>query len=65
MKRSSIAETTLKKQIRNLDAEIDAANEEAERIGARIRTLHEIRDNLEAEVFALEEARKRSSEARK
>jgi len=65
MKRQSIAETTLKKQIRNLDFQIDAANEDAERIGARIKTLHEIRDNLEAEVFALEEARKSASESRK
>lgn len=61
MKRQSIAETTLKKQIRNLDTQIDIANEEAERIGARIKTLHEIRDDLEAEVTRLEFARQLAS----
>ena len=61
MKRSSIAETTLKKQIRNLDNQIDAANQEAEQIGARIKTLHEIRDDLEAEVARLESARQLAS----
>lgn len=61
MKRQSIAETTLKKQIRNLDTQIDIANEEAERIGARIKTLHEIRDDLEAEVTRLESARQLAS----
>ena len=61
MKRQSIAETTLKKQIKNIEAQIDALNIQTERLGTRIRTLRDIHDDLEAEVEALYSARTKST----
>ena len=65
MKKSSIAETTLRKQVNRLVEQITAYQLEAEKIGVCIRTLVDTQETLEDEIETLRQARITASELRK
>jgi DNA primase large subunit len=65
MKRESIAETTLRKQVKALDAEIDSYIREIDLRRYTIDTLHSLRLNLLNEIERLREQRLAASERKK
>ncbi len=65
MKRQSIAEQTLAKQIKNIVEQIADLNYEAEKLGVRIFTLTRMQEDMEAEIETLRQARLTASESRK
>ena len=65
MKKQSVAEQTLNKQIKNIDTQIANLREEEAKLKARLSTLREVQDNLTTEVQSLRDARIAASESRK
>ena len=65
MKRESITETILKKQIKDIDSRVATLNVYIDRVQTQIDTLKEIRLNMLYEVTQLETTRKTASERRK
>ena len=65
MKRQSIAEQTLTKQVKNIVEQIADLNYEAEKLGVRILTLTNMQEDMEAEIETLRRDRLTTSESRK
>ena len=58
MTRQTAAERALRSQITRLEEQINVLNQEAEILGIRIRTLTDLKDQMENELFDLTEARR-------
>ena len=65
MKRASIAELTLAKQIRNLDTEIANLQLLEANVQLKIETLNEMRSNMQQEITRLQAQRVKASQDRK
>jgi hypothetical protein len=65
MKRQSVAEQALAKQVKNLNERIDTARLARNEIEQEISTLTSIRTQLEAEIETLKQARLTASNLRK
>ena len=65
MKRMSIAEITLKKQVDKITDWIKLAQEDSYRIHAQIRTMEDMRTGLQHEIETLAAARLAASTSRK
>ena len=61
MKRASIAETTLRKQVVVIETEIDVLKEDSNLIWAKIEALKQTSARLEAEIARLKSAREAAS----
>ncbi|HXC61495.1 MAG TPA: hypothetical protein VNV63_02360 [Nitrospiria bacterium] len=65
MKRQSIAEMTLAKQVKNIETEIANLQLEESHIQAKLETLTNMRAGMAQEIDRLREARAKASEIRK
>lgn len=65
MKRQSIAEITLQKQVKNLECQIDILRQSQHEIDTKIESTRNIKTQLESEIHRLRQAREASDRALK
>ena len=65
MKRASVAELTLQKEVKNLKIKLGVLLTDRNYLNERMGEIQTIISDMESEIFRLEQARKKASEQRK